>query len=285
MRKIWILFLFFFVGTAHAAQFLKVTKSNSVIGYKEPTAQSKMLKVFAQGDEIEIILNRDGWYRVKIPFTQGYFLLGWVPSNAPNITIFKRESASIAEVSTAPMMMDQKIQPANTKKATKNSIDPDRSESSEMDRWTSDSQQYVKAFFGPVYDLHNYSAFQYKFGAAYEMPITQRYKLGIPLSYLTGDGFNAIMFGMENTYSFYFDWFAIQPRLGLGYEYFYGNSKSFHAFSAEIGFSFDVSVSKHFTLGVEPFTVQPMFWNSTDSLNKIPFNVRGQSLFVIRGRW
>ncbi len=282
MRRTWILFLLFFAGTSHAAQFMKVTKSNSVIAYKEPTAQSKMLSVFAENDEIEIVLDKDGWYKVKVPFQQGYFLLGWVPKNVPNITIIQRGGAS--SVAAVPAVQAQVIQTEPVKQA-KRSTGLDRSESSDTDRYNEESTQYLKVFGGPVYNLYKYGAFQYKIGAAYEIPVTQRYKFGIPVSYLTGDGFNALMFGFENTYSFYFNWFAVSPKLGLGYEYFYGNDKTFQALSAELGISFDVSISNHLTLGLEPLTVQPMFWNTTDSLSKIPLNVRGQSLLVIRGRW
>jgi len=282
MKHGLILLLVLCAGVSHAAPFLKITKGNSVIGYKEPTTQSKMLNVFAEGDEVQILLDKDGWFKVKIPFSQGYFLTGWVPKNAPNTTVIQRGGSSV--VTSAPSVQAEVVE--EPKKTSKRSTGLDRSTNADMERWGNDeSMQMIRVFGGPVFDLHKYGAFQYRAGLSYEIPLTQTYKFGIPVSYTTGDGFNAVMLGLENMYSFYFSWFALTPRLGAGYEYFYGNGRSFQAISAEAGISFDVSISKHFTLGVEPFTGQAMFWNTTDSLNKIPFNVRAQSLLLIRGRW
>ena len=150
-----------------------------------------------------------------------------------------------------------------------------------MDRWDSDSTQFVRFFAGPVYNLYHYGAFQYKFGLSYEIPLTQSDKLGIMGSYTTGDIFNITQIGLENMYSFYFSWFAVSPRIGVGYEYIFGNGTTRQAISTEGGFSFDVSISNHFTIGVEPLTAQAMLWSSAP----VPFNIRGQSMLLLRGRW
>jgi hypothetical protein len=278
MRKFWILFLLFFAGTAHAAQFLKVTKSNSVIAYKEPTTQSKMLSVFAQDDEIEIVLDKDGWYKVKVPFQQGYFLLGWVPKNVPNITVIQRGGSSVVSPGTTEQAQ---VVPDVEKKPAKRSTGKDISVSSDMDRWSSESKQHFRLSIGPVYNLYKYEEFQYKIGIAYEIPMSQRFKLGVPVSYTTGGLFNVIAGGLDGLYSFYFGWVAVSPKLGLAYEHFYGNGVSFQALSCDLGASVDVSISDHITVGVEPFTIQAMGWNN----GEIPMNVRGQSLLVVRGRW
>ena len=70
-----------------------------------------------------------------------------------------------------------------------------------------------------------------------------------------------------------------------GVEYFYGGGKSFKAITVEAGPAFEFPIADHFDLGVEPFTVQAMVWNSTSAISKVPFNLRGESLLLLRGRW
>lgn len=280
MKKSLAILILFLTGSAHAAQFIKVMKSNTVVGYKEPTLQSKMLSVFGEGDLVEVLLLKDGWYKVKIPYTQGYFLTGWIPQSNPNITIVQGNRPvpqNQNQVVAVPVAGED--EPKSRKKSSA------KSQRSENDDTWGDTDQFIKAFGGPVYNLYKYGAFQYKFGAGYEIPLTQTFKLGIPLSFTTGDGFNVVMGGVEGLYSFYVGSFAITPRVGAGFEHFFGGGKSFQALSGELGFSFDFHISDNLALGVEPFTGQAMFWNNTESIDKIPFNIRAQSLIVIRGKW
>lgn len=274
MRKIGSLLAFFLVGTAHAAQFIRITKSDAVIGYKEPTVQSKMLNVFKEGDVIEVVADKDGWYKVKIPFNQGYFLYGWILKNSPFLTSSDHASSANDQMNNA------EAKPAKRSKdtgLTRNSVYGDEKED--------EIQHSVRTFGGYVYNIRKFGANQYKVGLSYEIPLAQDFKLGVPVSYSTGGGFHSVMFGLEGMYSFYVDAFAISPRVGVGLEYLYGNSKSFQAISCEFGPMIEYAVSKHITLGLEPFTLQAMGWNSTDSINKVPFNVRAQSMVLIRGRW
>jgi hypothetical protein len=285
MKKILLLLVLSVASSAHGAQFLKVTKSNSVIAYKEPTIHSKMLSVFAAGDEVEIVQLKDGWYKIKIPYQQGYFLMGWIPQNVGNVAFVNRAGSSkvtIAPSVPAPMVSQRAAEDA---KPAKRSTGLDRSVGAELNRWNDQPQSYVKAFVGPVFDLHNYGAFQYRLGVGYEAPLTQQLRLAIPVSYTTGDGFSAILVGVEARYAYYMSIFSISPIIGLGAEYFFGNGKSFEAASGTAGVSFDFSITNGLTLGIEPFTAQAMVWNTTDSINKIPFNVRAMSLLTIRGAW
>ena len=286
MKNLSALLILFLAGSVHAAQFLKITKSDSVVGYKEPTTQSKMLSVFVAGDTVEVVGVKDGWYKVKIPFNQGYFLMGWIPQNNPNISFVtgSRPSSPAAPapasvVASAKNNNDEDEEVVKTRR--KSTGKPGREST---DKWC-ESDQFIKGFGGPVYSLYRYGAYQYRVGVGYEFPISQTFKMGIPISYLTGSGFNSIMGGLEGMYSIYFGSVALTPRLGFGYEYFYGNGKSFQAISTELGFAIEFSITDHITLGVEPLTAQFMGWNNTDSINKIPYNVRGQSLILVRGSW
>jgi hypothetical protein len=283
MKKFSLLLILLIAGSAHAAQFLKITKSNSVIAYKEPSIHSKMLNVFAAGDEVEVVGVKDGWYKVKIPFQQGYFLMGWIPRNVANVSFVNRSGAP--KISSPPSVPAPVVATPPTKQASKRSTGLDRSVGSELNRWNDEPQHFIKAFGGTVMDVHNYGAFQYKFGVGYEIPVGQKWRLGFPLSYATGDGFSVIGFGVETRYSYYLGAFSISPIVGLNAEHLFGNSKSFQGASGVGGVSFDFSISDGLALGIEPFTAQAMFWNTTDSLNKIPFNVRGQSMLTIRGVW
>lgn len=275
MKKIGLLLVLLFVSSAHAAQFIKINKSDAVIGYKEPTPQSKMLNVFKEGDVIEVVAEKDGWYKVKIPFNQGYFLYGWVLKNSPFITL-----SLPGEQASSPVMKNAEVKQEAPRKTKATGLTKPSDYGDDENPSNS-----ARLFGGPVFSLHNYGAFQYRTGLSYEIPISGAFKLGIPVSYLTGDGFHSIMFGLESMYSLYFDWFALTPRLGVGFEYFYGNSKSFNAITLDFGPMIEVAVSKHFTVGIEPLTVQAMYWNSTDSINKVPSNIRGQSMILLRGRW
>ncbi len=275
MKKIGLLLAFFLVGTAHAAQFIRVTKSDAVIGYKEPTVQSKMLNVFKEGDVVEVVAEKDGWYKVKIPFNQGYFLYGWVLKNTPFLTS-SNGSTSQQVVPLANAEAKPSKRPKDTG-LTRNSVYGDEKED--------EIKHSVRTFGGYVYNVHKFGANQYKAGLSYEIPLAQNFKLGVPVSYSTGGGFHALMFGLEAMYSFYIDAIAISPRVAFGLEYLYGNSKSFQAIDGEFGPMIEYAISRHITLGLEPFTLQAMGWNSTDSINKVPFNVRAQSMILIRGRW
>lgn len=278
MKKIWLLLVILCVETAHAAQYIKVTKSDSVIGYKEPTTQSKMLNVFKEGDVVEAVSDKDGWYKVKIPFNQGYFLYGWVLKNSPNMMI-----VNDANSSDSPVLKNaKKAEPVEVQSRKSTGV---QHAMTDLDDQDEKGNHRLRVFGGPVYNIRKYGAFQYRFGLSYEIALTETFKFGVPVSYLTGDGFHSVMGGLETMYSFYFDWFALTPRIGAGFEYFYGNGKSFNAITAEAGPAFEISISKTFTIGVEPLTVQAMVWNSTDTINKVPFNLRGQSLIYLRGRW
>ncbi|MEZ4846051.1 MAG: hypothetical protein R2877_03595 [Bdellovibrionota bacterium] len=65
----------------------------------------------------------------------------------------------------------------------------------------------------------------------YEMPVSERLRLGIPFSYTTGDGFSSMMFGADLRYGFYTGFFSISPVVGIAGEHFFGNGKSFQAAS------------------------------------------------------
>jgi hypothetical protein len=300
MKKVCFLLFLFAAGSAHAAQFLRVTKNNSVVGYKEPTVQSKMLSVFLVGDEIEIISEKDGWYKVKMPYHQGYFILGWIAKNNPSTTIISRSgSSSTAAAIPSGVKAETAEEEDESEQKPKGGTGLERSESRDMDVGTEENKTILRAFTGAVYNLpgtswgdpanvnnlHKYGAFQYKVGLAYEIPLSQTFKLGIPLSYSIGNEFNSIMFGVESMYSFFFSWFAITPRLGVGYEHLFGNGRSFEGVSTELSAAFEFSVADHFVVGIEPLGAQLMFWNSTDSLNKVPLNIRGESLILVRGHW
>ena len=267
-------------GSAQGAIYMKVTKNNAVIGYKEPSTQSKPLKVFSAGEEVQVLMEKDGWYKIKIPFNQqGYYLTGWVPKSVGHFQLVRKNNSNSPDRLT--FRDNPSKEPVKKEPSKRHSTGLDRSVSPSMDRWDSDSTQFVRFFAGPVYNLYHYGAFQYKFGLSYEIPLTQSDKLGIMGSYTTGDIFNITQIGLENMYSFYFSWFAVSPRIGVGYEYIFGNGTTRQAISTEGGFSFDVSISNHFTIGVEPLTAQAMLWSSAP----VPFNIRGQSMLLLRGRW
>lgn len=287
MRKFFICAIvpacfLFFSHEAMAARYLKILKSNAVVGYKDPTQQSKIISVFGQGEELEISDEHNDWYKVKITYSQGYFLYGWVPKNSSNAQIINK---TVQPFSNAKSKEQGPVEEEITSTKSRKSTGLDRSVASDLERSDSEITKMIKVFGGPVYDLYKYGAFQYRFGLSYEVPLAQSLRLGFPLGYQTGEGFSAFQFGVASMYSLYIGSFAVVPKIEAGYEYFFGNSKSFHAGSMGIGAAVEYSIADWLVVGIEPFSARIMVWNSTDSLNKIPLNVRGESLILLRGTW
>lgn len=264
-----------FPSWAHATQYLKILKNNAVIAYKDPSKQAKILGILSVGDQPEVAAANEEWYKVKIFQKQQYYIFGWIYKNSPFIQLMERGVLPQSQSKVASS-------------ASSDTTSEDHTENSDSSESSDDSEtsgNNIKFFGGTVYNLYKYDAFQTKFGLSYEFPIADKISLGIPVSYLSGDGFSVFQIGGEALYTMTMGAFQISPRFGIAYEYLFGNGESFNAFAAEVGLTIDYEIFTHFSIGLEPFAANAMFWNSTDSLNKVPFNVRGESMVILRGKW
>jgi hypothetical protein len=281
------------VGTAQAAWFMKVSQSTATV-YKEPNPNAKLVTKLAPGQEVEVMGQGNGWYKVKIPLSEGYFVYGWVPKTSPGIQIRKGNAApaQVRQQPKAPAREDYRPNQSleeDEDRQKKQKRSTGRDTDAEYSRWENDGgNQFVRVFGGPVYSLKNYTStggFLYKFGVAYEIPFTQRMKMGFPLSYITGKGFSAVTAGLDTSYSLYAGPVAISPKIGANYEYYYGNGESFYALTGSAGISVEMAVSDSIQIGLEPINAVIMPWNSLSSLDKIPMNIRAESLLLVRFRW
>lgn len=269
-----------------ASQFAKITKNNAVLAYRDASKQSKILGMFSAGQEIEIVASTSDMLKVKIPQKQQYFIFGWIEKNSPFIQIVEKTPGSPSESSS-----NGGVSAKNESREVTDQEDSDEDRKSQEDREIDEeseselSKSNFKFFGGSVYSLYKYGAFQTKLGLSYEIQVGDAYAVGIPVSYTTGDGFSIFQIGFETMRIFNFDSIRVLPRVGLGYEYLFGNGESFYAFAAEVGASIDYALSKHISVGIEPFAANVMFWNSTSSLNEVPLNIRGESMIILRGKW
>lgn len=265
----------FFSPWAHAYQYLKILKNNAVIAYKDPSKQAKILGILSVGDQPEIAAANEEWYKIKIFQKQQYYILGWVFKNSPFIQVMERNEL--------PQSQSKVVSSASSETTTDSTNDT--SDQDEDDNNEGTSGKNIKFFGGAVYNLYKYGTSQTKFGLSYEFPIADQLSLGIPASYISGGGFSVYQMGIEALHPITLGSFLISPRIGIAYEYLFGNGESFHAFAAEAGATIDYELWTHFSIGLEPFAANVMFWNTTDSLNEVPFNVRGESMVILRGKW
>jgi hypothetical protein len=140
----------------------------------------------------------------------------------------------------------------------------------------------TSAYLGPVYDVYRYGATQFRLGATQETVIAPAWRVGVPVGFTFGDDFSSFQIGGQVSFdSHQWDRWVLYERAGALFETFWGNDRSFVAGTLDLGVGVRYQLRPKLWVGIEPlsFEVTPL---TTDN---VPWNVRGQVLFEVRGDW
>ena len=262
---------------AQAAHFIHTIKSGSVVAYRDQSDHSPIIGVMKENADVEIVSEDSEWYKIKVPYGEpGSFLFGFIQKHSHGT--FQVISKKVEPIAGPTVSSDDKS-------GDSDHVAESKEEKDYNDDLYGTEGRSLKFSTGPVYSVYRYGAFQYHIGATYEQNLGTSFRIGIPFGYVLGDGFSDLDFGLQGMYEIKIRSLSITPKVGAGYGYFFGNGKSFQSFLATAGVDIEYPISKYLSLGIEPFDAQVMVWNSTDSLNKVPWNIRAESLLLIRGRW
>ena len=140
----------------------------------------------------------------------------------------------------------------------------------------------LRVFTSPIFNVRRFGATQIRGGAGYAFSLGNRYAIGAAASYSFLGGFSSIQGGPEIFFKV-LDWqkLSLYTRLGLFFERFSGDGRSFLAGTVDLGFGVDYHLKNGLFIVFEPASLEV----SPITTKDIPWFMRAQGFLGVRIKW